>query len=197
MPHLSFAGDSIILSSAQELGPAQPGSVLQRMETGMECVAIMPLSFDVCVFLVSKVAVVLQVEFKTYHWVRKTLEVNCYCGSLTLLGESCAWCSALLLACIQVILKITKITENDVRCENASSHFCKLCCFKVCASSVPDGDRFPKRSSCVPWCNCSSNLGFWKWELSKLDSLRICRAKRVLGGCWGAQSRPAFQIISM
>lgn len=90
MPHLSFAGDSIILSSAQELGPAQPGSVLQRVETGMECVAIMPLSFDVCVFLVSKVAAVLQVEFKTYHWVRKTLEVNCYCGSLTLLGESCA-----------------------------------------------------------------------------------------------------------
>lgn len=90
MPHLSFAGDSIILSSAQKLGPAQPGSALQRVETGMECFAIMPLSFDVCVFLVSKVAVVLQVKFETYDWVRKTLELICYCGSLSLLGESCA-----------------------------------------------------------------------------------------------------------
>lgn len=101
----------------KSLGLHSQGSALQRVETGMECVAIMPLSFDVCVFLVSKVVVVLQAEFKTYDWVRKTLEVICYCSSLSLIGESCARCRGLLLACIQDILKFTKINENDVRCE--------------------------------------------------------------------------------
>jgi hypothetical protein len=172
MPHLSFAGDSIILSSAQKLGPAQArvGFAEGGNRYGV-CRNHASVFRRLCVPGVQSCSSTAG-RIQDLWLFRKTLEVNCYCGSLSLLGESCAWCSGLLLACIQVILKITKINENDVTCENASSHVCKLCCCKVRASSVPDGDRFPYRSSCVPRYNYSS----WKWELSKLDSLRICRA---------------------